>query len=386
MILNECQTSDMVLIGILSRVRPFTWREDLKQEIKTTDAWNTAPFHFRLYPGTFSSNLNGAMTHVMMVEVDRPNINKGLKFFQDTFDGENKVSRCNIPYLFFCLYKNSLTDAERKQIIYNNELYISHTGIVHVQGFKDIDTVVMLQQNIKVKLRKFLLSLCAPNMSNGKIFVQIERQNEADWLTCAFHTTDANIVAENLHTTAPTLSKCIIPEDHDKVFSDPSGKLRFITKSIPIKKGNIRVASKPIDADTQAHTTKMLSKLAAQMKRPILDAQPRTVSVNMTSGSVYKKVDGIALPPQHIAIPTGHDEPDSTAPRISNPSEVERRFTLLEQNVLQSSERMDRLEGICTQLMRNTEMIGNQIQQLASEMYNSDSSRQPKPNKAAKLS
>jgi hypothetical protein len=36
-ILNECQTSDMVLISILSRVHTFTWREDLKQSIMGTD-------------------------------------------------------------------------------------------------------------------------------------------------------------------------------------------------------------------------------------------------------------------------------------------------------------------------------------------------------------
>jgi hypothetical protein len=57
-------------------------------------------------------------------------------------------------------------DAERKQIIADNELHTGHS-VVHVHGFKDIDAVVTLHQKNKVKLRKLLLSLCATNTSNG---------------------------------------------------------------------------------------------------------------------------------------------------------------------------------------------------------------------------
>jgi hypothetical protein len=56
MVLCDCQTSDMVRIGFLSRVRPFVWREDLRNIIKNTALWKSDPFQFRLYPGSLSCN------------------------------------------------------------------------------------------------------------------------------------------------------------------------------------------------------------------------------------------------------------------------------------------------------------------------------------------
>jgi hypothetical protein len=79
MVLCDCQTSDMVRIGFLLRVRPFVWREDLKNIIKNTALWKSDPFQFRLYPGSLSCNKKGVMSPVMMVEAERGKVNIGLE-------------------------------------------------------------------------------------------------------------------------------------------------------------------------------------------------------------------------------------------------------------------------------------------------------------------
>jgi len=69
MILNECQSSDMVKIGFLSRVRPFTWRDDLKDMIPGTAEWENNPFHFRFYAGSLSCNKKVALRQFLWLKL-----------------------------------------------------------------------------------------------------------------------------------------------------------------------------------------------------------------------------------------------------------------------------------------------------------------------------
>jgi hypothetical protein len=105
MVLCDCQDSDMIRIGFLSRVSPYLWRDDLKDMIKESELFQSNPFQFRLYPGSLSSIKKGAVAPVLMVEVERENVLSGLDFFCKSFDGENPLSPCGIPYLFLTLIR-----------------------------------------------------------------------------------------------------------------------------------------------------------------------------------------------------------------------------------------------------------------------------------------
>jgi hypothetical protein len=186
-IFHECQTSDMVLIGFLSRIRPFTWREDLKRYIMETPQWKANPFHFHLYFGTLSSNLKAAMTPIMLIEVDRPKIEQGLHFFRTTMDDEQRISSNGIPYPFFSLYKNRLSDEERLQIITDSRQHTDNISIIHINGLGNIDNLITLKKQVQVQLWKLLLSIRQMNTSNHKLFIQVEKQSDPDWITAAFH-------------------------------------------------------------------------------------------------------------------------------------------------------------------------------------------------------
>jgi hypothetical protein len=126
LVLSECQSSDMLKIGFLTRVRPFTWREDLRDMIKNSLEWRENPFQFRLFFGSSSSNKKGVMAPVLMVEVERDNVSSGMDYFCNMFDSENPLSPCGIPYLFFSLYQNSLSDSERINIIQDTKHHVGH--------------------------------------------------------------------------------------------------------------------------------------------------------------------------------------------------------------------------------------------------------------------
>jgi len=162
----------MVRIGFLSRVWPFIWRDDLRDMIKDSQEWAEDLFHFRLYPGSLSCNKKGAMAPVLMVTVERENVNLGIDFFCNNFDGENPLPPCGIPYLFLTLYKNQLSDDEHFNIIQDTNLHIGKTQLIHLYGLKDFDTPIALKQNIANRLRKLLLGLSA-HQSNQRLFVQV---------------------------------------------------------------------------------------------------------------------------------------------------------------------------------------------------------------------
>jgi hypothetical protein len=98
----------MVRISFLARVRGFTFRDDLSKFLINTPEWKKEPFSFRLYFDTLSSYLKGVTTYALMVDVDRPNLEIGMKFFQEMFNGDLPSSPNKIPYLFLPLYKKHI--------------------------------------------------------------------------------------------------------------------------------------------------------------------------------------------------------------------------------------------------------------------------------------
>jgi hypothetical protein len=268
MVLCDCQSSDMIPIGFLSRVRPFTRREDLSLTIHDSSEWISNPFHFCLYPGSISCNKKGSMAPVLMVDIEWNAIPHGLDYFCKVFEGENPLSPCDIPYLFLTLYQNQFGDEERLQIIQDINHHIGQVSLLYIHGLQDIDNLVTLKQNIVIKLRKLLLGLRAVNTTN-RLFVQIERTADVGSYAFAYYTVDYDSVTSNMHHLSALIRQCIIENDHFKVFMKDDFSLSFSTKGIPIKKGNFQVSSKPVPVIIQEHTSLAFSKMVAtSLKRP----------------------------------------------------------------------------------------------------------------------
>jgi len=85
------------------------------------------------------------MSHVLMVEVDRMNVDAGIIFFCTHFDGEESIPPCSLPYLFFSLYQNHLSDTEQMDIISDALHHTGQTSLIHLQGIKDINEIVQLR-------------------------------------------------------------------------------------------------------------------------------------------------------------------------------------------------------------------------------------------------
>jgi hypothetical protein len=160
----------MVRIGFLARVRGFTFRDGLSKFLIDTPEWKKDPFAFRLYFDTLSSNSKGSTTYVLMIDVDRPNLDIGMQFFQTMFNGDRPSSPNRISYLFFPLYKKTYTDKERNSIIADNDHHTEQVNVVALKGLQGLDNVVQLQQGMFITIRHLLLAIPSNGSSTGKLF------------------------------------------------------------------------------------------------------------------------------------------------------------------------------------------------------------------------
>jgi len=127
---SSCQTADMVRIGFLSRVRTFTFRDDLHSFITNIPDWKMSPFHFRIYFDAFVTNNRGKLAHVLMIDVDRPSVKQGMKYFQKHYNGDEGNSPNGILYMFFPLTKKTYDDEERLRIIQDHLYYTDKDSVV----------------------------------------------------------------------------------------------------------------------------------------------------------------------------------------------------------------------------------------------------------------
>jgi hypothetical protein len=254
LVLSECQSSDMLKIGFLTSVRPFTWREDLRDMIKNSLEWRENPFQFRLFFGSISSNKKGVMAPVLMVEVERDNVSSGMDYFCNMFDSENPLSPCGIPYLFFSLYQNSLSDSERINIIQDTNHHVGHYQLLRLYGLTNVDTA----------LRKLLLNIKAHH-SSSNMFIQVEKESEPESILCAFESSQYEEVMTNVANISTYIRQCIMEEDYTKFFANQDYSLVIPQRLISTKKGAIKPQVIPLDI--HEHSSGALNKLIKVTKR-----------------------------------------------------------------------------------------------------------------------
>jgi hypothetical protein len=313
--LCECQTSDMVKIGFLSCIQGFTYRDDIVQHIMDLPVWKQDPFHFRLYYDTFITNAKGKMAYILMVDVNRPNIEKGIAFFQQSFDGTLRNSTNGIAYPFFTLYKNTYSEEQMERIIYDSDHHTEQVSVVTLYGLHRLDTLVCLKQNVTIRLCHLILGLPDPGTSNGKLFLQVERQSSEGWHVCAFYNTDASKISPCLSTLSKQLQRYILPEDVPKVFCCPKCAITINGQAATSKKGRLlSTPLLPVPEATVTHTHKVLGNLANRSSKCQKDVTVRCSSPVAESSTNY----GYASP--HQATPTTPSA--SHHPAMATPNSV----------------------------------------------------------------
>jgi hypothetical protein len=292
---NACQTADMVKIGFLSRVTGFTFRGDLQDYIMASAEWKATPFHFHLYFDAFTAK--GKTAHVLMIDVDCPNIKLGIRFFQQWYNGTLTNSPNNLPYMFWPLFKKSYSNEERLKIITDNSHHISNDSIIGLTGLQPPDTLVQLVNRTYTSIRLLLLSVPISGTTTGQLFLQVERQTANEWLLCCFPQQDTSKVIMRLGTLEEYLRKYVHPDSLCHLFISSDG-LTFTNQVTPLTKGCNKLPRLEVLAHTADYVTQSMQKLynpTAKRQATEIDPIPlqqtvQTVQVPRPAPTTYAAV------------------------------------------------------------------------------------------------
>jgi hypothetical protein len=384
--LCECQSSDMVKVGFLSRVRGFTYRDDLHTFITDHPLWVQDPFYFRLYFDSFATKICGKTNYVLMIDVDRPNVEKGISFLEQLVDGIQKNSSYAIAYPFFPLYKNTYSNEEQAKIISDCDSHTDNISVVTLYGLNDMDTKVRLRNNVLTPLWYLLLSIPCPGTTNGKCFLQVERQSGSDWLLCAFVSIDSSEVMTKVPMLSEILQCYVLQEDMDNIFRASDKVLKLNGQAMPARKGRLHIPLLPTPESTLEHTRKVLSVITPQASKRIrseVEASPHQLSLGQTlcPSSTHRQHTSVLNSPittttsegtdmedtennmVHADLPpANHDSSVLLAP-LTN-TELSRRFQLIELEFQRSDTRLTKLETICTNVAQTNTDISSQLKEI----------------------
>jgi hypothetical protein len=286
-----------------------------------------------------------------MIDVDRPNIDQAIAYFQQNYDGEKQNSPNKLPYLFFPLYRKTYNDEERIAIIRDNDHYTEKDSVVGILGLNQLNTVVQMVQGIHITIRHLLLAIPCQGTTNGKLFHQIERQANNEWKLCCFHTEDTTKISLKLANLETLIKRYIRTEDHTLLFSDPAKPLSFSGQAAPIKKGRPKIPVLEIPEATLQYTSKAFTKLFTPTpKRPVI---PHVIEHNNVSD----------IP---MTTHTSHSTISGTNNSISTTSnamgsELNNKMLTVELDIRNQNTRLTRLEDICSQLATSTQHLSTQI-------------------------
>jgi hypothetical protein len=265
--------------------RGCTFRGDLQDYIMSSAEWKATPFHFRLYFNAFTTK--GKTSHVLMVDVDCPNIDLGIKFFQQWYNGELSNSPNNLPYMFWPLFKKDYMDKERLRIIIDNDHHIGSDSVIGLTGLQPLDSLVQLVNGKHTTIWRLLLSIPAAGTVTGQLFMQVECQTTNDWILCCFQHQDTSKVILRLGSLAESLRRCVHPTSILQLFLSSEG-ITFTSQVAQLTKGQNRLPRLEVPTHTENYISQSMQCLYTPIvKRLAKEMDPAT--------SVHQEV-AVAIP------------------------------------------------------------------------------------------
>mmetsp|Transcript_6102 Transcript_6102/g.8908 ORF Transcript_6102/g.8908 Transcript_6102/m.8908 type:complete len:167 (-) Transcript_6102:1236-1736(-) len=140
MSLSDCQTAELVTIGVLLHSSFTLNRNELNSSVK--GIISTLPESKRFDVSIRKDNwfCSAGAIDMLFVAVDRPNTHSGIDFFNTMYDGNNKKVPNGHKLWFIPTYQIEITDETREKIGQEQRSWRGDEMACYVQGFKDLST------------------------------------------------------------------------------------------------------------------------------------------------------------------------------------------------------------------------------------------------------
>jgi hypothetical protein len=283
--LADCQTSELVTIGVLIRVSYTLCRTELIANTKAiiSRLKGDSQFDFTIRADHWFCSIG--RVNVLFVAVARDKLKPGMEYFCNMYNGVNTKVPMGATLLFIPLYQIQLTQEIREQIGQEQRAWQDSEIACFVNGFKDLSSIITLKDGTTCSLRSLILRL--PNDSKcprKALFHGVDRRPESeDWIAIKYHRDDEATFKKRAPGIAYELAQIVVDTDIPKLFVNPTVGLNFGGEwrnsfSANTKNGR-RVNPKPTDPALLTHFQSVLGKLQpAVVKRPAITPEPRRYS------------------------------------------------------------------------------------------------------------
>jgi len=217
--------------------------------------------------------------------------------------------------------------------------------VVALEGLQDLESLITLAQGTQITVRHLLLAIPAPGTSTGKLFQQVERQANSDYLLCCFPSVDSAKTTIRLGQIESLLKKYVKPEDTAMLFKDPSFSLKFNGQYAPMRKGRSQYSTIETPDGTSNYAKLAMSKLVSPPpKRLALD-------LDQSNDRVQEANKGNSIITPTLVTPQTSNLPARQPPQTKN----------LEDSIAQQHNRLSRLEECCSKLADTTQTLALQM-------------------------
>ena len=354
--LSECQTEELVTIGILNHSSFTLNRNDLTKSLKAMIRAQTKELQFefsiRLDQWFCNAGVNGGVP-MLFVSVERSKIQEGTAFFCKLYNGENTRVPDGHKLWFIPTYQIDIPDEVRERIGQEQRSWRSAEVACYIYGLQDISNSVKLKSGLQTTIRNLLLSFPNgdPASSRRTLFHGVDRDSRKnEWIFVKYHTDDSDLFQRRARRLAYDLAQLVEVEDLPRLFLNPELGLEFggeITKTYSAHSKKSKQPN-PVNPRILQHYNSMVGKLQnVATKRPV--AAPHETRRHENEHQTYASSAARAMytSTTHTRDVSTADNPNAT--RTTTESVVviqqyEQRFVQIENMCQENTTRINRME------------------------------------------
>ena len=375
MSLSDCQTAELVTIGMLLHASYTMSRNEFNANLKGIIQNKPENERFEVSVRKDKWFFSAGSIDVLFVAVDRPNVIKGTNFFSELYDGENKKVPMGVPLWFIPTYQIDISDETREKIGQEQRTWRSNEAACFVQGFKDLSTIVTLSDGAQCSIRNLLLRFPTGTQGHPRrtLFHSVDRDEiHEGWIIVTYHKDDTTLFKRRSSNLAYEINQLLAPGEDKRVFINPTVGITFggeITKTYSAKyqKGRQR-APTPVSPGIITHFQSMIGKMQnVAIKRPQLPTIVTPAPQRQRSNSSSTLHQSYAASASAAMYTSTTRTSDSTKSGRQDTVQTTTSVTVIEQH----EQRFVRIETMChdnamriTRMERTTGRTNNMIKAL----------------------
>lgn len=370
MSLSECQTAELVTVGVLIRSSFTINRNELNSSLKSLISALPEDERFDVSVRKDEWYCSAGKIDMLFVAVDRPNINNGINFMSKMYNGVNKkVPQGNIMW-FLPTYQLEITEEIREKIGQEQRAWRGSEMACFVQGFQDPSKVVKLADGTLQTIRNllFLFPSGIKGHPRKTLFHGVDKDPVHDgWIILRYNKDDAALFRQRSPNLAFEINKLLEEGEDTQVFTNPDVGLSFggeISKAYSAKflRGRKRNPV-PVDSEVVQHFNTMIGKLQniAIKRAPVQQTPQEMASHHSTIQNSY------AARASSSTITSTTRTSDSGSARRHDTVQTTTSVTVVEQY----EQRFVRIETMCqdnatriTRMERTTGQTNNMLREL----------------------